>query len=179
MSVDPAIAWILRASLALLFAAAAWHKLRDSTAFEGTVRDYRVLPGGLASSFAVVLPLVELALALSLLLPRLGAGPALGAAALLGLYSAAIAWNLARGRSSIDCGCLGPSGRAALSPALLVRNALLLGGCLVLAVPQGSRALVWVDACTVVAGSAAAALLFLTSNRLALALPAAELRRPA
>lgn len=179
MSVDPAIAWILRASLALLFAAAAGHKLRDPGAFVGTVRDYRILPVGPAAAFARVLPAVELGLGVALLLPGLGAGPAWGAAALLALYSAAIGWNLARGRTSIDCGCLGPAGRAALSPALLARNALVLGGCLLLAAPLGVRPLVWLDVGTVAAGTAVAALLFLTANRLALAPPTAELRRPA
>jgi uncharacterized membrane protein YphA (DoxX/SURF4 family) len=179
VSVDPAAAWILRVALASLFGAAAFHKLRDPRGFAGTLRDYEILPTGWPRAVAVALPGLELALALALLLPGLGPRPALVGAALLALYSGAIAWNLARGRTAIDCGCLGPAGYAPLSPGLLARNAVLIGACLALTLPAGDRALLWVDALTIAAGSLAATLLFLTANRLALAPPAAGLRRTA
>jgi hypothetical protein len=66
-------------------------------------------------------------------------------------YSAAIAMNLARGRRDIDCGCGGPGGARPLSGGLLARNAALIVLLLLSTLPEGERALVWLDALTATA----------------------------
>ncbi|HXY95533.1 MAG TPA: MauE/DoxX family redox-associated membrane protein, partial [Steroidobacteraceae bacterium] len=103
---DPAVGVLLLACLALLFASASLHKLRDLPAFTEVLRAYRVLPAG-AVRLAPLVPLAELLVAagLSASATRLGAG--LGGAALLLIYAAAIAVNLRRGRRDLACGCGG------------------------------------------------------------------------
>ncbi|MBW2726382.1 MAG: methylamine utilization protein MauE, partial [Deltaproteobacteria bacterium] len=88
------------------------------------------------------------------------------AALLLGVYSAAIAVNLVRGRRGIDCGCLGPAADQSISPALLGRNAILVAGALAAMLPAGHRSLHWVDSLTFVAGLATLSLLFIAANQL-------------
>ena len=85
---------------------------------------------------------------------------ALAAAALLGIYSGAIAVNLARGRREIDCGCTGPRARRPLCEALLARNAALIFLAALCALPVAARTLVWIDALTITASVAAMALLY-------------------
>lgn len=163
---DPAASLVLRGGLALLFAAAAWHKLRDPEAFREAVAAYELVPGALVASFARVLPLAEAATALVLLAP--GGGPAGGIAAVLLLlvYGAAIAVNLVRGRRDLDCGCLGPAARRPIGGALLVRNALLAGAALACTRPVAPRSLVWLDGATIALGVAALALLYVAAERL-------------
>lgn len=108
---------------ALLFLRAAWHKAADFGTFTGYVADYQLLPERLVEPAARLLIAAEFATVLLLVLPlTVGFGAAL-AMALLGLYAAGIAINIARGRTRIECGCGGPA--QPLSSALLLRNALL------------------------------------------------------
>jgi hypothetical protein len=172
--VDPVLVWVLRVALALLFAAAASHKLRAPREFEATVAAYALLPSAAVRPFARVLALAEVGVAAGLLLPGPGLVPVAAVsagAALLCVYSVAIAVNLARGRTDIDCGCLGPAGEQPLSAWLLARNAVLVGACLLLAAPRGARELVWVDGLSILAGAAGIALCWIAAHQLA-ALPA-------
>jgi hypothetical protein len=158
MSVDPAVAWILRLCLALLLAGAALAKLRDPGGFARALAGYRMLPAAALAPAARALPALELALAAGLLvLPGRGA-PA--SAALFALYAAAIAWNLARGRRHIDCGCGGPGGRLPIQPALVARNLALVGAALAAGAAPSGRPLALLDGFTVVAGATALALLW-------------------
>ena len=168
VALDPAIETTLRAALALLFAAAALHKLRDSAAFRAVVDDYRALPPPLGRAAAALLPWIEVAAAAALAAPFSGslraAGPLLGAA-LLAVYTGAIALNLARGRRHLDCGCLGPSLRQPLSAALLARNVVLVGAAFACLLPPAPRSLHALDAFTVVAAALALALFWSGAHR--------------
>jgi len=166
LTIDPIVAWVLRASLALLFALAAWHKLRDVTGFRETLREYRVLPDVFVSSAAGTVIATEVLTSLALCISGAASMGAAMAALLLGSYSAAIAVNLIRGRRSIDCGCLGPAADQSISPALLGRNAILVAGALAAMLPAGHRSLHWVDSLTFVAGLATLSLLFIAANQL-------------
>ena len=64
-------------------------------------------------------------------------------AGLLTSYTVAMAMNILRGRDNIDCGCGGQ--QQILSYWLLLRNAALIIGCLLLVLPNTDRALVWAD----------------------------------
>jgi uncharacterized membrane protein YphA (DoxX/SURF4 family) len=170
IAVDPVLAWIARLGLCALFGAAALHKARDLGVFTATLRDYRMLPDRLAPIAAPVVAVCELATAAALLVPALAPRAALAALGLLTTYSAAIAWNLARGRRHIDCGCLGPAHHGQpLSPWLLARNGTLALGALVALAPEAQRAASWVDALSVLGGATMLLVLWSAAHRLATA----------
>ena len=164
--VDPALAGVARGALALMLGAAALAKLRDARAFEGAVAGYALLPARVVPVAARTLPGLELAAAAALLAPGLGPAGAALAAALLGLYSAAIAQSLARGRRDIDCGCFGPAARVPLGGGLLARNAVLLGLAALAALPVTPRALGPADVPALAGGAAAVALLHAAASQL-------------
>ena len=160
MSIDPALRLSLHAGLSLLLASAAWHKLRDVGAFRAAVENYRLLPAVWVVPFAAFLIAAESGLAVALWLPGVSGAAALGCAALLGLYAAAMVVTLRRGRQDVDCGCAGPAHRQSVRPALVARNGVLILAALVAALPAGERGLTWVDALTVPLAAATAACLY-------------------
>lgn len=163
---DPALQLALRASLALLLAAAASHKLGDLARFRAVVAAYELLPSSLVAAVATGVALVEAALAASLVF---GVGVALagtGAAALMLAYAAAIFVNVRRGRTDIDCGCMGPASRVPLGPLLVVRNLVLAGAASLLALPVLMRPLVWIDAVSVLATTTAMTACWLAAERM-------------
>ena len=128
--------------------------------FRAALVDYRLLPAGACGAAAVALVGAEALVGVALFVPTLAAVAALAAAGLLGLYSGAIAVNLARGRRAIDCGCMGPAGRRELGWELVARNVALVAGAAMCALPSAPRALVWIDVFTIGAGVLVAALLY-------------------
>jgi len=177
IALDLALAWAASAALALVFAQAAWHKLRDLEGFASAVEAYHLMPASLAPLAATQLAAAELVLVGTLVLPPARAGAALAALALLGVYSAAIAVNLARGRRDIDCGCTGPALRQPLSGWLLVRNAALIAVAAAAAAPTAPRALGPADALPIAGGALAAFALTLAGNQLAANAPASRALR--
>jgi hypothetical protein len=163
-ALDPALGALARLVLAAVLLAAARHKLADRARFRAALAGYGLLPARGVRPAAAILPIAELALALALLAPRLGAAPPLAVAALLALYGAAIAVNLARGRRALDCGC-GARPRP-LGWGLVARNAALVALALAAALPAQARALGWLDAWTIAAGAATLALLHAAADAL-------------
>ncbi|MDH3199826.1 MAG: hypothetical protein OEM15_02930 [Myxococcales bacterium] len=163
--IDPVVSVSLRCVLALLFATAAWHKVSNRDRFASTLEAYRLLPTWLGKGVARGLPVLEIAIAVSLLLP-LYRPAALGAAVLLVLYSVAIAINLARGRRDIDCGCFGRAARVPLSETLLLRNAVFIAAAAAVHLPVGARPLLWMDGFTAVAVLTVTTLLWGSLRRL-------------
>jgi hypothetical protein len=176
---DPAAGWATSAALALVFSHAAWHKLRDLGAFSAAVAAYELLPASLAPLAAAQLAVAELLLVGTLLSPPARRAALVAAAALLALYGAAIAVNLARGRRDLDCGCTGPALRQPLSGWLLARNAVLAVLALVAAQPLAARALGAADAIPVAGGALALFALHLAGNQLAANAPRAQALRAA
>jgi len=163
--IDPVAAWLARLALAGVFASAALHKGRDLDAFAAAVAAHRLVPEASVGALARALALCEVAAVVGLLVPASAPLAAWLAAALLALYTGAIAINLARGRREIDCGC---SARPQpLSGRLLARNAALGALAIAAALPASARAWVWIDALTAAAGLAALALLWLAAQTLA------------
>ncbi|MGB8222902.1 MAG: MauE/DoxX family redox-associated membrane protein [Polyangiales bacterium] len=148
--IDPVVELSIRLCLALVFATAAWHKALGGARFAGTLRAYRLLPAWMIAPVTWLLPLAEAAVALGFVYAPAREAAVLAAVLLLGLYTFAIAANLALGRREIDCGCFASSVRVPLSGWLLVRNGVLILAACVLLVPIRARALLWVDALTVV-----------------------------
>jgi uncharacterized membrane protein YphA (DoxX/SURF4 family) len=182
---DPVVSWILRLAFAALFAMAAAHKIRDPRGFRQTLSDYQLLPRTLLMPAAIGLVAVEVLITIDLLTGsithvftgmisdtiagRMANTPWAGLAAcgLLLLYGLAIGVNLLRGRSEIDCGCLGPAGRQPLSSWLLVRNGILALGAALTTLPLSGRSLHAIDVITLSGGLLVLGLLFHTVNLLA------------
>lgn len=163
---DPVAHVVLRAALALLFLAAALHKVRDPGRFRVTLAEYRLLPRALVAAAAAALVAAEAGVAVALALPGRSLPGALGAAGLLAVYGLAVAVNLARGRRDLDCGCAGPALRRPISGGLVVRNAVLAAAALATLAPVGPRPLVWLDAVTVLGATGALAALWAAAERL-------------
>lgn len=138
---EPLVAWSLRGFLALLFVTAAVSKLTSLEEFYGVVRNFRLLPDWASKGAAFALPVVELAVAAGLLITPLVMPAAWAAAALLAVFGLAIAINVLRGRTQIDCGCFRNGMKQHISWALVGRNIVLTGLALgILALQPGAGA---------------------------------------
>jgi len=148
-ALDPTLSLIITLGTALLFGAAAGHKLADWRRFRAALGNYRLLPEPLVPAVAVAVVALEIAACVLLLLPTLREAGAVLAAGLLALYAIAIGVNLARGRTSIDCGCLGVGRRAPISRWMVGRNLGLAAVVLLAALPRGARELAVLDFVTI------------------------------
>lgn len=157
---DPAISWILAASLALLFAAACTHKLADPGRFREVVANYRLVPRPLLMPAAAALVALEIAAVILLLVPAARGAGAMLAASLLLLYAAAMAVNLGRGRTALDCGCFGAGRRQHVRWWMVGRNAALAAAAAIAALPPAARELAAIDALTIAGATLALALLY-------------------
>jgi hypothetical protein len=162
---DPAVGVLLVGCFAMLFGAAALHKLRTPARFTEVLGAYRVLPERLLR-FAWLVPLAELAVAGALLVAAARAAGALTGAVLFALYAGAIALNLRRGRRDLACGCGGPDDARPIAPWMVARNLMLALLLAALLLPWKTRALLPTDALTVGGGSAVATLLYVCLDRL-------------
>jgi uncharacterized membrane protein len=113
-----------RVLLSATFIQAGVHKFRYRAQLTGVISNYRLLPAALVPLVSRLLPPVELALGLALLVPSTGS--ALIAGGLLGLFTAAMVINLLRGRTHIDCGCFQSGLRQELGWELVWRNGVLM-----------------------------------------------------
>jgi hypothetical protein len=129
--VDLAATLVLRAFAlvtALVLVAAALQKLRDWPSFRAVVADYRLLPDALVVPGALAVAAAELLAGVALAVEPLRVPGAWLGSAVIGASTAAVAVNMLRGRTHIDCGCGGIEGRQPLSWALVVRNLVLVAG---------------------------------------------------
>lgn len=166
MTIDPAISLAMALALTTLFAAGAVHKAQARSEFVGIVANYRLAPAALAPAIALAIVALEAVLAIALIAPPTRAGAGVAAAFLLAAYGAAIGFNLVRGRTNIDCGCSFGGGTNRIGPGLLLHNAVLVAAALVIALPAGARVLGAFDFAYSVLFAAAAAVLYLTFEKL-------------
>ena len=165
VTVDPAIALTARLVLIGVFGFALFHKLRAPGAFVAALANYRLVPNALTSVAATIVITAELATVLAL-----ATGSLIGVAAaeaLLAIYAAAMAVNIARGRRDIDCGCSGPGLRQSLSGWLVVRNVAIIAVTLPAFAGVTRRTLGIIDGFSIAAALAAFSLLYLSGNQLA------------
>jgi Methylamine utilisation protein MauE len=188
--VTPVLTLAPRLILAAVFATAALAKLSDRGGGPDALRAFGV-PARLARPFAVVLPVAELAVAATLLVPAIARWGALAALALLLGFCVAIVLSLRAGRTA-PCHCFGALHSRPVSALTLVRTAGLavLAGALValghpaaeamprLTTPSAATALALAIALALVAMLAAGAALFAAltaqNGRLMLRLEALE-----
>lgn len=138
--IDPVFYWIISIILAMLWCRAAINKLQASQEFAQLFAAYHLFPQSLAPSMAMILPCVELLVAVLLLLPARQIEGALASAALLSIYAMAMVLNLLRGRNHIDCGCHFGSSQS-ISWLLVTRNMVLACLSLILLLPLVTRLL--------------------------------------
>jgi len=132
------ISFAIRALIGLVFLTAAWGKSRHRLEFQGVVANYRLLPDALVAPFALALPPLEAVVGLLLPVGVFSPWTEAAAALLLALFAAAMAVNIRRGRTDIDCGCFQSALKQTLSWTLVARNAglVLLLGVAALPAPQ-------------------------------------------
>lgn len=175
---DPVLQLSLRTAFALLLASAAWHKLRDPQRFRAVLAAYELLPPRAAEAVAPAIGAVEAVLAAGLLLGLLLPWVAAAVSLLMLTYAAAIEVNVRRGRTDIDCGCMGPASRVPLGRELVARNLVLALAAAALAAPATTRPMVWLDAVGFLATVGTLSLLWLAGERMLVLAPrAAFLRR--
>jgi thiol-disulfide isomerase/thioredoxin/uncharacterized membrane protein YphA (DoxX/SURF4 family) len=113
---------LVRLILSLIFLVAGITKLTDQKGTREAVMNFGA-PKAAAPSVAVVLPLLELAIAIGLLFSATAWLSALAALFVLGLFVVAISINLAQGKTH-ECHCFGQIYSRPLGWSTLVRNVL-------------------------------------------------------
>jgi hypothetical protein len=126
-----------RVCVGLILLLAAVQKAQAWRLLAGVIANYRLLPSWAVLPAAGLLPPLELLLAVCLLSAPLEPWPELAAIALLILFAGAMAINIVRGRTHIDCGCGQAFLAQHLSGPLVVRNFVLAALLLPSLLPQG------------------------------------------
>jgi hypothetical protein len=166
MTIDPAIAALIVACTALLFASAAVHKLRDLRRFDEIFAAYGLLPWVARLRLSRAVPLLEALVAGGLLLDASRIAAACVGIVLLLVYAAAISVNLLRGRRELACGCGGPDDRRPIAAWMVWRNILFVVVLLPAMLPWSPRPLGLTDTVTIGFGTATCALVYLCFDRL-------------
>ena len=166
MMLDPAIGLLLVAAIALLFASAGAHKLRDLRRFDEIFTAYGVLPSLTRWHLSRAIPVLELAVAAGLVFDGSRPPAAAVGIGLLLLYAGAIGINLKRGRRDLACGCGGPDDRRPIAPWMVGRNLLIAMALGFALAPWTMRPLGFTDAVTVVFGLLTLALIYLCIDQM-------------
>jgi hypothetical protein len=162
--IDPVIAMFFGLSGALLFAAAALHKLRDPSIFVATLAEYRLVPHAVLWPVAVVIIAAEVVVTVGLAWPAVRQASAVAAMVLLLIYAIAMAINLGRGRRDLDCGCA--LQRRPVGPWMVVRNVFIAAALGSLLLPEATRPLVLTDLLTLGASLLLASLIYVSADLL-------------
>ena len=105
------LALAARLYLGAVFVLACWHKIVEPGAFAIDIATYQILPLALVNPMAIVLPWVELVAGSMLLVGFRARAGALLVAAMMTVFTAAIAIALRRGLE-MSCGCFASQGAA-------------------------------------------------------------------
>lgn len=119
--------WVVlaaRLALAAIFAFAAIPKLGDAASFARDIDNYHMLPVEWAAPLAVMMPPLELLVALALLVGFHARGAALVSAGMMLVFAVAMAQAIARG-IDLDCGCFGSALAMEVSGWSILRNVVL------------------------------------------------------
>lgn len=162
---DPVVTRAIGATLSIVLLFSALQKLRDPVVFAAAVENYRLLPDALVPIVARGLPLLELAAGVLLLFPETCILGGYLTLALLAAVTSAVAINLNRGNTNIDCGCGGLSSQP-LSWVLVARNVMLMALVGLAMHESGGRDLVWADYFTAAGAVLAMVGLYAAANQL-------------
>jgi uncharacterized membrane protein YphA (DoxX/SURF4 family) len=106
--VIPLFALICRLTLAIIFFYAGIEKIINPQEFAVAIYNYQLLPDFAINLMAVVLPWLEVIIAINLVIGIYARGAALISTLLFLIFATALTINLARGLD-ISCGCFGAS----------------------------------------------------------------------
>jgi peroxiredoxin len=112
-----------RLILAAVFLVSGIAKLFDLSGSQAAMRSFGV-PESMTRAGGILLPIVEIAIALLLLPVSTARWGALLALVLLVIYVAGVGYNLSRGRT-FECHCFGQLTTSEIGPSTLVRNVIL------------------------------------------------------
>lgn len=87
-----------------VFLWACWDKIMDPPAFAQAIANYQIVPPAMANISALILPWIELACGIALIINRWVRGSALITAVLLVIFMGALGYNMYRGMD-VSCGC--------------------------------------------------------------------------
>jgi hypothetical protein len=166
MVLDPAIGLLLIAAIALLFASAAVHKLRDLRRFDEIFSAYGLLTSVARWHLSWAVPVLESVVSVGLLFDASRPYAATVGIVLLSAYATAITINLRRGRRDLACGCGGPDERRPIAPWMVWRNIVIALALASALAPWTTRPLGFMDAVTVAFGLLALALIYLCIDQL-------------
>jgi uncharacterized membrane protein YphA (DoxX/SURF4 family) len=136
---------LFRLGLAAVWLISGAIKAGDTNQTYAAVKAYQVLPAGLVSPVAGVLPFLEIAFGLLVLLGIAQRLMGVLSALLLVIYIAGVAQSWARGLT-IDCGCFGGGGQVAAGQTAYPQEILRDTGFLILAVWLAVRPRSWFSA---------------------------------
>jgi len=111
---------LIRIALSFVFSLAAITKLTDQAGTREAAQNFGA-PPAIAPGIAIVLPLLELSVAIGMLFTQTTAASCIAGIILLGIFVVAISVNLARGRTH-DCHCFGQLYSRPLGWSTLIRN---------------------------------------------------------
>lgn len=164
MTMDPVFQYTALGAFALLFAFSALEKWNDQEVYASQLRSYRLVPEAMTQIVSQSILFAEFIAAILLISPAYFYGALLGLV-LLALYTSAIAVNLVRGRTHIDCGCLGSRGEG-ISYHLVTRNIILMLALASVFVASPARDFGWLDYVSVLFAILCAALIYFTASEL-------------
>lgn len=167
------------AAVAIVVLLGAAAKLREPAKFGASLAAYRLLPSFVVTPMAYGVPVLEALGAIGLLFPATRIASAALLIVLFAAFGSALAINILRGNTDIDCGCAGFAAASRTAPKRIgwwhVSRVALLGVAAAAAlVAQDPRAIVWFDYVTVGAGTLFAVAAMLTLDVLLANLPKLE-----
>lgn len=122
---NPYLITTVRLLIGLMFILSGAAKLQDPKGFTMAVYNFRILPNALVEVYATLIPYVELAAGVLLVIGLFTQLAAVVAFLTLLSFTIAIGWNLRRGERP-DCHCFGNLFSEELSGVLVVRNTILM-----------------------------------------------------
>ena len=126
----------LRLILVVVFGVAGIAKLADLKGTRKALTDFGV-PAGLITVFSILLPIVEIAVAVALLSVDYSWSGAIGSAVLLAIFTGGMVYQLAKGNAP-DCHCFGQVKSEPVGAKTVIRNVILFGAS-VLLIAAGPR----------------------------------------
>ena len=150
MILDPVVGILILASVALLFASAAVHKLRDLARFDEIFSAYGMMPASSTLRTSRAVPLLEMAVA----------------AGLASNVTRPYAVNLGRGRLDIRWGYRGVGEGRPIAGWMVWRNILIALAAATAFAPWTERGLTMTDGVTIAFGLLTVALIYLCADQL-------------
>ena len=115
-----ALTILLQLTLSVVFLVAGTNKLRDQTHTRETLLEFGV-PGSATKALGILVPIVELAVAVLVITPAISWFGSLLCAVLVTLLTVVLAYNLIKGRRPA-CNCFGQAGSQPIGVHTLARN---------------------------------------------------------